>query len=126
MPLTLTAFEGMEGPDPLDPDPEPDPEPEPPDPDPDDPEPPDPDPFEPDPEEPDPDPLEPEPEPCEPELEEPEPAAPAFTIPPEQAERQKKERLKSPKRRCERWWFIGSPNRPALTPIVRGGELACI
>jgi hypothetical protein len=35
-------------------------------------------------------------------LDEPEPAVPAFTIPAEQAERQKAERLKSPKKNCER------------------------
>ncbi len=152
MPLTVTASEGMLGPDPDDPDPpdepdpeppepdpvepepeppEPDPEPPEPEPDPDEPEPlepepdepeppepdePDPEPLEPEPDEPDPD--EPEPEPPEPDPDEPEPAefdpdppdaAPAFTIPAVHAVRKKKERLKSPRRNCERWYFIDSP-----------------
>ena len=136
MPLTLTALEGTTGPDPFDPDPEePDPEPpepepdepeplepepEPPEPEPDEPEPPEPDPDEPDPVDPDPvdpDPDEPDPEPLEPDPDEPDPApldpAPGFTILAEQADRQKKERLKSPKRNCERAYFIGSPTDPA-------------
>src|ERR1700689_3826173 len=109
--LILTASEGMLGPDPDDPapaDPEP-PEPEPP-------APPlspprhDPDPGPPDPDEPDPD----EPEPDEPDPEpDPEVGAPAFMRLAEQAVRRKKERLKSPRRNCERWYFINSPTESA-------------
>jgi len=85
IPLTLTALEGMTGPDAVEP------------------EPPEPDPLEPDPDEPDPD--DPDPDPADP--------APGFTIPAEQADRQKKERLRSPKRNCERGYFIDSPTESA-------------
>ena len=136
MPPTLTAFEGMTGPDPFDPDPE-DPEPEPPDPDPDDPDPepldpdpddPDPEPLELEPEPPDPDPDDPDPEPLDPDPDEPDPdepdpdpadAAPAFTIRAEQADRQKKERLRSAKRNCERQCFIDSPAESATAHAHR-------
>jgi len=129
--LILTASEGMLGPDPDDPDPdepdteppepEPEPEPEPPlEPDPD-PEPPEPDepepPLEPDPDEPDPEPPEPDPDEPEPDEPDPEPdpevGAPAFMRLAEQAVRRKKERLKSPRRNCERWYFINSPTESA-------------
>ena len=138
--LTLTASEGMLGPDADGPEPPDEPEPEPPEPDEPDPEPPEPEPDEPDPEpdepepdEPDPDepepplepdPDEPDPEPPEPDPDEPEPdepdpepdpevGAPAFMRLAEQAVRRKKERLKSPRRNCERWYFINSPTESA-------------
>lgn len=95
--LTTVAFEGISGSDPVDPDPD-EPEPEPVEPDPVDPEP-----VDPDPDEPDPEPLEPDPA----------DAAPAFTKLTEQADRQKKERLKSPRKNCERWYFIDSPTESA-------------
>src|SRR5580698_6337815 len=110
--LTLTASEGILGPDPDDPEPD-EPEPDPPEPEPEPPEPvPEP---EPDPEPPEPD--EPEPEPPEPDEPDPEPdpevGAPAFMRLAEQAVRRKKERLKSPRRNCERWYFINSPTESA-------------
>jgi len=126
------ALEGTDGPEPVvpdadDPDPEP-PEPDPADPVPDDPDPesPDPDPADPVPDDPDPpepvpdDPVVPDPEPSAvepdgPELDDPVPfeAAAVFAIPAEQAERQNRERLKRPKRNCERREFNDSPNQPA-------------
>jgi hypothetical protein len=84
------ALEGTVGPVADDPDPEPlDPDPEPLDPDPDDPDPAplDPDPGDPDPDVPEPDALE---------------VPPVLTILAEQAERRKSERLKRPRRNCER------------------------
>lgn len=142
------ASEGTFGPDPLDPDPE-EPEPDPLEPDPDELEPPEPEPLEPDPEEPEPDPLEPDPDeldppvpdPLEPDPDEPEPEpfepapdaadpdpadeAPVLTIPAEQADRQKNDRLATDQTNCEPRRFIDSlPNRPAIAPIVRGSKLA--
>src|ERR1700722_8834291 len=110
-------------PDPEPPEPD-EPEPEPPEPDEPDPEPPEPEPDEPDPEPDEPEPDEPDPEPPEPDPDEPEPdepdpepdpevGAPAFMRLAEQAVRRKKERLKSPRRNCERWYFINSPTESA-------------
>jgi hypothetical protein len=106
------ALEGTDGPEPVVPDAD-DPDPEPPDPDPADPVPDDPDPPEPVPD----DPVAPGPEPSavepdDPEVDDPAPleAAAVFAIPAEQAERQNRERLKRPKRNCERREFNDSPN----------------
>jgi hypothetical protein len=89
--LTTVALEGTDGPESVDPDPD---EPDPALPDPD-----EPDPDEPDPDEPEPEP-DPDPEPDELDWDPVEVAL--FTRPAEQAVKQKKERLKSPPKNCER------------------------